>query len=521
MKQSLEREATTVDGWCRRWMRFLFTPVDGASVVVFRIGFGLVMVWLGIDYLVAGRAYELYVKPDFHFTYYGFDWVQPFSLNGMKLFFVAMSVLGLFVAGGLLYRVTTPSLALLFTYFLLLDRTNYQNHYYLLMLLGWLMVFIPAHRLWSIDSILWPSLRSESIAAWSVWLLRFHVGLPYFFGGVAKLNHDWFAGAPLRQMLASRSDLPFIGPWLTLESVVQVFIWGGALFDLLVVPLLIWKRTRSLAYLICLAFHLINSMVFDSIHVFPWFMIVATTIFFSPDWPRPSLDRLLKIGRGLRGNPEISAESALNEVPVSRLEMGVRPAEATLNQAHSAEDPCAWMFRRRFAAMGFAGLCCLFHLAWPLVHFLEEGDTSWTERGHHFSWRMMLRGKTSGFRYLVTDPQTGLSWNPDVRKWITPDQEIRFVRDPEMILHLAHFISEDYLKLTGREFEVRALVLTSLNGRKPQLLIDPTVDLSKEPRGYYQRSWIRPLTEPLRKDPWMIPPSQWERLIDVKEVGRK
>lgn len=77
--------------------------------------------------------------------------------------------------------------------------------------------------------------------------------------------------------------------------------------------------------------------------------------------------------------------------------------------------------------------------------------------------------------------------------------EIRFVRDPEMILHLAHFISEDYLKLTGREFEVRALVLTSLNGRKPQLLIDPTVDLSKEPRGYYQRSRIRPLTEPLRK----------------------
>ena len=471
-------------GWgCGSLYKALFAPVDAASTVVFRISVGLVIAWLGIDYIVVGRAYELYVKPDFHFTYYGFDWVEPFPLHGMTLFFLTMSLLGMCVAAGLMYRVATLLLAAAFTYFLLLDRTNYQNHYYLLTLLAWMMALIPAHRLWSIDAVLWPSIRFDLVPCWAVWLLRFHVGLPYCFGGIAKINADWFAGAPLRQMLASRSNVPVIGPWLTLETVVQGFIWGGLLFDLLIVPLLMWKRTRMVAYLLCVAFHLTNSVVFDTIHVFPWFMILGTTIFFSPEWPR----RFIGLAR----------------VPSNEL---------------TQVDPSLPVSGWKSAAMTVLAIYCGFQLLWPFAHLLEEGDTSWTERGHHFSWRMMLRGKTSGFRFYVTDPETGKTWNPDVRKWITPDQEIRFVRDPEMILHLAHFIADDYLKLTGRRFEVRALVMTSLNGRKPQLLIDPLVDLAKEPRGYHRRPWIRPLTEPLRKDPWLIPPSEWERSVEVPRL---
>ena len=483
MVQNLPVE-TVSKGWgWSHLAKSLFAPVDAASIVVFRISFGLVIAWLGIDYIVVGRAYELYVKPDFHFSYYGFDWVEPFPLYGMKLFFLTMSLLGLCVAVGLMYRVTAPLLAIVFTYFFLLDRTNYQNHYYLLTLLAWTMAIIPAHRLWSVDAVLWPSIRSDWSRVWVLWLLRFHVGLPYFFGGVAKLNSDWFAGAPLRQMLASRSEIPLIGPWLTLESVVQGFIWGGLLFDLLIVPLLMWKRTRVVAYLLCVAFHLTNSVVFDTIHVFPWFMILGTTIFFNPDWPR----RFLRSAK----------------VPSKKL---------------AKEDSSPPVSVSKVVAIAALMVYCGFHLVWPFAHLLEDGDSSWTERGHHFSWRMMLRGKTSGFRFYVTDPETGKTWNPDVRKWITPDQEIRFVRDPEMILHLAHFIAEDYLKLTGRRFEVSALVMTSLNGRKPQLLIDPQVDLAKEPRGYYRRPWIRPLTEPLRADPWLIPPSEWERSVEVPRL---
>ena len=458
---------------------WLVSPVDAASMVAFRFVFGLIVAYLGTDYIVVGRVEALYVNPAFHFTYYGFDWVQPFPSGAMTLFFATMSLLGLAVAVGFLYRFTAPLLALALTYFFLLDRTNYQNHYYLLTLLAWVMAVVPANRLWSFDAFDRPALRSETCPAWSLLLVRFHVGLPYFFGGVAKLESDWFAGAPFRQMLASRSDLPLIGPLLTQEPVVQAFIWGGMLFDLSIVPLLLWRRTRTYAYVACLSFHLTNAVIFDSIHIFPWFMILATTIFFCPDWPRRFF------GRSARGMSEPTQVSA---GPVSAK-----------------------------TRLGLAALLmyCGFHLIWPLAHFAEGGQTSWTERRHHFSWRMMLRGKTSGFRYFVTDPQTGETWSPNVRNWISADQEIRFVRDPEMILHLAHFLADKHYQLTGRSFEVRALVLTSLNGRKPQLLIDPMIDLAKEPRGFYSRAWIQPLTEPLPKEPWMVPLAEWERHIEL------
>ena len=46
--------------------------------------------------------------------------------------------------------------------------------------------------------------------------------------------------------------------------------------------------------------------------------------------------------------------------------------------------------------------------------------------------------------------------------------------------------------------EVRARVMVSLNGRPPQLLIDPEVDLAKEEIGLLPARWIVPLTTPLR-----------------------
>ena len=161
---------------------------------------------------------------------------------------------------------------------------------------------------------------------------------------------------------------------------------------------------------------------------------------------------------------------------------------------------------------------CLFHCIWPLRHHLYPGVTSWTERGHFFAWRMMLRGKTVGIRYDLTDTVTGKKQIVDPRFVLSPLQVITFARDPEMILHLAHFFRDEYRRQFGHEAEVRALVLTSLNGRKPQLQIDPSVDLAKEPRGFHLRPWIAPLTEPLPEVPWNVPMGEWERHVNISQL---
>ena len=59
-----------------------------------------------------------------------------------------------------------------------------------------------------------------------------------------------------------------------------------------------------------------------------------------------------------------------------------------------------------------------------------------------------------------------------------------------------------------------------MNGRTPQFMIDPLVDLGKEPATLAIPDWIVPLTEPLRRDHWKHPVLSWEeRLgINVNEV---
>src|SRR5690606_40519027 len=73
-----------------------------------------------------------------------------------------------------------------------------------------------------------------------------------------------------------------------------LFSWGGLFFDLLIVPALIWKKTRLGALAAAALFHVSNALMFG-LATFPWFSLLMTTMFFDPSWPRriPGFERLL------------------------------------------------------------------------------------------------------------------------------------------------------------------------------------------------------------------------------------
>src|SRR4051812_36043469 len=81
-----------------------FEPVDAASLGVFRVMFGLLMMWEVCRYFVRGWITEYYVRPSFHFTYLFFDWVKPWPGVGMYVHFAALGACALCVALGLFYR---------------------------------------------------------------------------------------------------------------------------------------------------------------------------------------------------------------------------------------------------------------------------------------------------------------------------------------------------------------------------------------------------------------------------------
>ena len=198
---------------------------------------------------------------------------------GIMAFFAVCIILGLF------YRLSATAFFLMFSYMFLLEQARYLNHFYLVGLISFVMIFVPAHRHLSLDALLNPGLRSRVAPAWSLWLVRFQIAIPMFFGGVAKLNSDWLHGEPLRAWLADRTDFPYLGQFFVETPVIWLMVYGSLFIDLLFPFYMLNRRTRALGFLFVLTLHFMNARLF-SIGIFPWFMIAATLMFFDPDWPK-------------------------------------------------------------------------------------------------------------------------------------------------------------------------------------------------------------------------------------------
>lgn len=178
-------------------------------------------------------------------------------------------------------------------------------------------------------------------------------------------------------------------------------------------------------------------------------MIAATLLFLPPDWPRRALPWL------------------------------------------AAQRTGAVRLDRRPTVLLAAYL--LVQAALPLRTVLYPGHASWTFEGDRFAWRMKLRSKQAMMRLFSTDPATRQTRDVDLT-WLAPWQASPIAMDPECVRQLCQHVRAS---AGGGPVEVRALVVASLNGRPPQLLVDPTVDLAREPRTLAPAPWIVPLTHPL------------------------
>src|SRR5690606_11484468 len=147
------------------------------------------------------------------------SWVNNVGSPGIYWVFGLMGLASLGIALGLFYRVSILTFFVLFTYVELIDVSNYLNHYYLVSLLAFILVFLPANRLWSLDAFFVKrksGLAKTSIPAWMLWWLRFQVACVYFYAGLAKFGEDWLLHAqPLNLWLSSRVETPLIGPLLS------------------------------------------------------------------------------------------------------------------------------------------------------------------------------------------------------------------------------------------------------------------------------------------------------------------
>jgi hypothetical protein len=451
-----------------RLARRLFAPVDPAGLVAFRVAFGLLVFASATRFVAKGWVEPLLVAPTFQFKYWGFEWVRLGPAWSVYALFGLVALLGLAVAVGLFYRAAAALLFFGFTYLELADTSYYLNHYYLLSLLALLAAVTPLGRVLSIDA--WRGRALPSLPAWCLYLLRFQIGLVYFFAGVAKAGPDWLLhGQPLGIWLAARGDLPVVGPLFALPETALVMSWAGFLFDTTIPFWLSWRRTRLGAYLVLVVFHALVGVLFP-IGMFPFIMVAAATVFFDPGWPR-ALARRVGLLRLAPAPP-----------PSDRAAIG-------------------WTGTRRLAVALFA-LHALAQLGMPLRFLAYPGDVLWHEQGMRWSWRVMVREKNGAVTYRVRAVATGREIFVSPRRYLTRHQEREMSGQPDLILQLAHHVARDLEARFGGPVEVRADTLVSLNGRAPRPLVDPTVDLTTVRDGLARAEWILGV-------PGEPPPRRW------------
>ena len=446
-----------------RWLQQQFgRRVDASSLAFFRIIWGSLMVYEGFRKL--SKVSGIYWPEYFHFKYSLFPFVEPLPevwMVGVEAWvLIAAAVL---MTLGLGFRAATLVFTLIYSHFFLTDKLYYNNHFYLTILMNFLLAFTQADRIWSLRA--WWRRAQEAgaiptVPLWNLVILRGQVMVLYFFGGIAKLNADWLHGEPMRFWFAHKQDLIFpLSDLVQQEWFVNLACVGGIVLDLTAGFLLLHRRTFWLITPVLILFHAMNSQLFK-IGIFPLMGIGMIALFFDPTWPRVVLAWI----RGRLGRT------------------APKPPEALPPRV----EPTA--LGTTLAVVVYLG----FQALWPLRIWSYSDNPGWTEVGHVFSWRMMLRHKDSYVKFLFDPPEAErLLEETDQLPRISQTHVRKMVKSPHFILQYTHALDATLEKLGRPDVGIGVLAIASLDGRPYQLLIDPTVDLTKASYGWFEvPHWI-------------------------------
>ena len=431
--------------------KLLFKHIDNSALIVFRIIFGLLCFLESVGAIFTGWVKNTLIAPKFTFSFIGFEWLQPLPGDWMYVFYIVMGIFALMIMLGFKYRLSMILFTIMWTGTYLMQKTSYNNHYYLLILLSAFMVFQPANTYASIDSKLNPTIKRNSMPQWCAIVFIFQMFIVYTYGSIAKLYPDWLDTSVMEILMKSKIHYYVIGDLLQQKWLHYFLAYGGILFDGLIIPLLLFKRTRKWAFFASIFFHLFNSIVFQ-VGIFPFLSLAFTLFFFEP-----------KTIRNIFLKKKTLYEGA--EV--------LKP---------SYYKPFVTVFSIYF----------VIQLLLPLRHHLIEDSVFWTEEGHRMSWRMMLRSKSGVATYKVVDKATSATTTINLNDYLTKKQRRPVSTKPDVIWQFAQHLKNEYAK-KGQDVAVYVNGNVSLNGKPFKRYIDPAIDLGSVKWNAFKHSdWILP-----------------------------
>jgi len=320
-----------------------------------------------------------YAELNFHFSFATGIPKLPFEYI-LALYGIS-SIAALFLGLGILYRASCAIFLVIYTYLNLLEKSRYNNHFYLYILLTFFFLITDANNRLSVDSMLSrlrnakEAQRDTRVPFWQYAIFRVQLFVVYFYAGLAKLNYDWllrFEPMTIWSSYKRFSTFRLVAKLFLPGDLVQKFLGcffsiGGLLFDLFVGFFLLAPTLRPIGLLLALFFHLSNHFLFK-IGTFPWVMMATSVLFIEQDTLSSIFDKILSFFTEFIPK--------LTNSPISKTSAEKLPSESPTRMSRLLK--------------GFLITYVVIQLLVPFRHWLYPGNVNWTLEGHQFSWRMML-----------------------------------------------------------------------------------------------------------------------------------
>ena len=496
--------------------QYLYSPIEPSSISYFRICFGILISWQAWIIIDESWAWTLFTQKSVYFKYWPFEFLTPMNPTFMVAIIVVMGICGILVASGIFYRLSSLLIFTIFTYIFLIEKARYENHLYLICLISFIMIFIPAGKHLTFPSIFTTkSSNPVTLPNWPLFLLRTQIGVVYIFAGIAKLNMDWVTRAqPIKQWMVNYKGPDVIENLATSSITPWIMTYGAILIDLFAVPLLCYRKTRVFTYLILVVYHLFNAHLFG-IGIFPFLMILSTALFFDNQWVKRLMNDIkslnykkisfLIIGTGIgyilgsflhiKGEHPIEIAGAIGIAIFAAnidepFKLQNHSAFTSLNDSPKTSNSTTRNLRTTIVTYLII-IWISIQLLIPMRHLMIPGNVNWTNEEHYFSWRMKLNNKESEGTFTITNKISQLSWNLDPRLFLTELQYETMMTRPNLILQFTKYV-EHHLNNNGySNISIKSNINMSLNGKPYKPLIDKNMDLTKVSSKWLTHSeWI-------------------------------
>lgn len=443
----------------RHIQAYLNTPIANVPLVLFRICWGFLLLVEAWGALGTGWVKRVMVEEPYPFPFIDFEWLLYLSGPWMYFHYFLMGLAGIGIMLGWRYRLSAGIWLILWACTYFMQKIHYNNHYYLMLLLSAWMLVIPAHASYSLDSRAHRVRPADYMPRW-IWLFFIiQITIVYTFAAVAKLYPGWLEGDYIRIMLASGVRTAttshyqaFIISLLEWPPLVYFLVYGGILFDALIAPALMYRKTRMLAFVLSCVFHLFNSLVLQ-IGIFPY-LALALCLFFFP------------------------AEQLQTLIPSKW-----RRKEASIPVAFQTKPWILWCL----------GLYFIWQLYLPLRHWTIPGDVLITEEGHRLSWRMKLRSKCGQGSIRVYDAESNEQMDVNHYEYLSPSSHRLMLSRSDFIWQYARYLEKCYREKGVKDIKVYADIFIEINGNNTKIqLTDPNKDLTEEKWNRFgHEAWLK------------------------------